>query len=663
MSCDPVVVERVRIRHVMVTGVLAGLLFGVLRGGWVLFRASAYAAFSGSLIQAGALFIVTHVEACCIGLSVATGLGWLLWREALDLPRWRRWCVAPTVTAAIWFGLTSWYVGPWGEWSEALSKSATRTIVALAACVPLSAVPALMIAWLTTSRWARGRCVRAVGAGLLVGLLLACLPVAGAARSIRGHRRASGARERLVAPSGAVRGVVLVVVDTLRVDHLSCMGSKRVRTPVIDELAREGVVFTQAVSQGPWTPPAMGTVMTSHYPSVHGAGGHREGISPDVPTLAEILSGAGWTTAAFVPNATLHAFFGFARGFGRYDMRRHFRAQTWQGVARDLRTSWPLAMFEIPMRVGPDGEHCVDRQIIQRAVRWLRTDAERPFFLWLQLMAVHDYIDLYAVRVGPEGDLFSPDDPIPSSSEGVRAVDLDKGQKANATMGDWQAWYAANVMFDDLLLGDLIQGLRDLGVLEDTLFILTSDHGEEFGDHGARGHGHTLYDELVHVPLILSYPKRLPRGKRVNEQVRLIDLMPTVLDVAGLSVEHPLCGESLLDLIESDGEGGRVAFSEFDDHQSLEAVRVPTRKLILRTADASVEYYDLADDPAEQSNLAPKSGQNVTAMRKAYVAWRSRVSRLLEDARPAHAQVDADLKARLEALGYVVTKDGGVRAH
>ena len=293
------------------------------------------------------------------------------------------------------------------------------------------------------------------------------------------------------APNGPVRtkaapNVILITLDTLRSDRLSCYGSKKVDTPNIDSFATEGVRFTNAASAVPLTLPAHASIMTGLYPPGHGV---RENVGyvldERFPTLAELLGKGGWATGGFVSAFVLDHQWGIGRGFDRY-----FDDFDLSGLA-----AGNAANMGSVQRDGAD--------TVAAAVRWLdERPAGRPFFLWLHLYDPHEP--------------YTPKEPFRS-----RYPDQP---------------YDAEVAYTDSLVGTFRQALVDRGLLDDSLVVVTSDHGEGLGDHGEDFHGFFVYDTTVHAALIVRLPAGARGGRVVDRPVSHVDLLPTILDLAGLPV-------------------------------------------------------------------------------------------------------------------------------
>lgn len=323
--------------------------------------------------------------------------------------------------------------------------------------------------------------------------------------------------------------VIIIGVDTLRPDHLGCYGYGRDTSPVVDRLAAEGVLFENVISQSPWTSPSFASVFTSLYPTQTGLVSVGTSMRETFPTLGTLLRAEGYATGAIINATVLKPEFGINRGFDYYYTTPR-KGRIADGTTRD-------------------------------ALAWIDSVPGAPFFLFAH------YYDPHEPYAPPEPyDAFFEEDY--SGSIGNTFVLHDyfpdvKGMNFESlrtlTGEDWdhiRTLYDGEIRFTDEAIGDLMDGLKERGLDGNTLVVFLSDHGEEFFEHEGFGHGHTLYGEVIRVPLIIRYPGSLTGGRRVKDQVRLIDVMPTVLDILGVANEEHMEGVSLLPLIEGDGEAG-----------------------------------------------------------------------------------------------------------
>ncbi|MBP7148685.1 MAG: sulfatase-like hydrolase/transferase [Acidobacteria bacterium] len=399
--------------------------------------------------------------------------------------------------------------------------------------------------------------------------------------------------------------LVLVTLDTLRADHVSCYGSTRVQTPNIDALARDGARAVRAWSTTPLTTPAHASIMTGLYPPGHGVRNNaRFRLPADVTTLAQVLSGSGRRTAAFVASFTTSSMFGFNRGFDVFD---DDMGNDSSGTQRSQRPG---------------------DQVVNRAILWLRQNADRPFFLWVHL--------------------FDPHEPYNAPVE-----------FASRHPGDP---YSGEVAFTDAQVGRLMEELRAAGVAPRTAIVAVADHGEGLDTHGEDEHGLLLYQETVEVPMIYVAPGVIEPGTEIAGAASLVDVMPTALALLGQAAPAGVHG---IDLFGPGADPARHVYAEtlypYEEFgwSALYALRERDLKYI---ASPSPELYDVAADPREGTNLA---GTRTDEARALASALRETAMRLVDPERLAAAagfgaESDPETISRLESLGYVA--GGGAAA-
>jgi arylsulfatase A-like enzyme/Tfp pilus assembly protein PilF len=402
--------------------------------------------------------------------------------------------------------------------------------------------------------------------------------------------------------------VILITLDTLRSDRLSCYGSNLVDTPNIDAFADEGVRFTDAASTVPFTLPAHSSIMTGLYPPGHGV---RENVGyvldERFPTLAELLGRGGWATGGFVSAFVLDHRWGIGRGFEHYFDDFNLREMETANLGSVQR----------------DGA-----ETVATAVSWLdERPADRPFFLWLHLYDAHEP--------------YTPAEPFKSRYPGRP--------------------YDAEVAYTDSLVGDFRHALDERDLLEDSLVVVTSDHGEGLGDHGETYHGFFVYDSTIHVALIVRLPSGDGAGRVVDRAVSHVDLLPTILDLVGLPAPENVQGRSLVPLIAGqDVAWDRPVYSEslypllHYGWAPLRALRADRFKFI---DVPRPELYDLADDPGENRNLHDEQPGRADELEAELGQLRRRIERDAPspDSTP---QMDERTLAQLRALGYVAGQGG-----
>jgi arylsulfatase A-like enzyme/tetratricopeptide (TPR) repeat protein len=353
----------------------------------------------------------------------------------------------------------------------------------------------------------------------------------------------------------AGQNVLVITIDTLRADRLGAYGYSRARTPSIDRLASEGVLFEDVVVSIPVTLPSHASLFTGLAPPTHGVRDNTYfRLDSEAETLAELLKARGYETAAFVSAYVLDSSFGLAQGFDVYDDDVPTKGETPGTVAE---------------RRGEEGRRAFESWIEKRS-------PERPFFAWLHFFDPHLP--------------YAPPAPYP-------------------------AGYDGEVEYADAQVGAALQALERKGLSKNTLVVLTSDHGESLGEHGERSHGFFVYDATLRVPLIMKSASSLPSGKRVAAPVRAIDVMPTILEALAI----PAGGRSLLPLVRGEESESPPAYAECYVSElnfgwaPLVALRDGGYKYIQAPRP---ELYDLASDPGETKNLAGEDSDRVERMRQ-----------------------------------------------
>jgi arylsulfatase A-like enzyme len=402
----------------------------------------------------------------------------------------------------------------------------------------------------------------------LPSLVLGCL-ILPLIVTCRGPREGESA----AAQAGPPPNVVVVVVDVLRADRLGVNGYSLPTTPNIDGLARDGVSFSAAFANASWTKPATATLLTSLMPSSHGAldvadeAGTTGILDEELTTLAEIFSGAGYRTGAFIVQPHLKAKFGFAQGFDEFHRLRG--------------------------KVGGRQNKLLSE--------FVEAAGERPFLAYVHYIEVHWP---YNKRLPGQEQTFGstaidPEPPISQLGELSRWVEDHWSPRNRAAL---MARYDQGVAFADAVVGDLLERLRRAGRYQNTIIVVTSDHGEGFMEHGLVGHGLVPHDEQVHVPLVVKVPARfgVAPGERRDSLVSLIDVGPTLLDLAGVETPPVFEGTSFRMVLEGVEDPTRQVHIQ-TEHGS--ALRTRSHKLIVRS-DGEIELYDLTADRDEMVNLA-----------------------------------------------------------
>jgi arylsulfatase A-like enzyme/Flp pilus assembly protein TadD len=407
----------------------------------------------------------------------------------------------------------------------------------------------------------------------------------------------------------APNNVILITLDTTRADRMGFLGSKRGLTPNLDTLARQGVVFSRAYSQVPLTTPSHATILTGTYPQFSHLQDMGTPLGKDLPYLPDILREHGYHTAAFVGSQILDpkgaAAPGFDRGFEVYDAGFHSRAP------------------------GEDRYHSVERRaavVVAHAIAWLGQSHREPFFLWVHLYDPHD-----------------PYDPPEPFKARYRAAPYD-----------------GEIAYADSAVGELLAALRARKLYDSTVIAVAADHGEAFGEHGEQTHGLFLYDETIHVPLLVKFAAGSPGPLVVDTRVGLVDLAPTILQAVGIPPPTAMQGESLMELARADPKreaADRPAYAETDypfrafGWSPLQAWRAG--KYLFVDAPQR-ELYDQMADPAAVRNLAGNS----TAVADTMASQLGEFRRKTSSSKPAQAGITPDQAEQLQALGYITSEFG-----
>ncbi len=442
----------------------------------------------------------------------------------------------------------------------------------------------------------------------------------------------------LLAACGAPppQSILLIVGDTLRADRLGSYGNARGLTPFMDSLAERATVFRSAYAPSSWTNPSVASLFTSRYPSQHGVISFESVLSADEVTLAEVLREAGYATGFFSPNGLIREDWGYGQGFSEF---AEFAIPGGTGQPDHLR---------LPYRADYTNRH---------ALAWLdslKSEAGKrpPFFLYIQYMEPHSP---YAPLEGALQRVLAGRKP-PDLDEVNRFAFVGNDAPIDGrVLRDLQDVYDAEVLSLDTELRRLFSALEARGLLENTIVVFTSDHGEEFKEHGLIGHEKTLYGEVIRVPLLIRLPGSSPAAE-VMEAVSLVDLAPTLLGLIGIPAPASFEGRSLLSR-SGDASAPGVAYHElivpetggwrrFGPHQR--SVVVGSHKLI-EGINGETEYYDLKVDPGEQGRDALSEAERA-ALRERLAEFRQRVASRgpLREVKP----IDDATRDQIRALGY-----------
>ncbi len=506
--------------------------------------------------------------------------------------------------------------------------------------------------------WYAARTARPLRRAAQVALALGALGFVPVAHFVATDWKWTAEAPAVGAPHAGGPNVLVISIDTLRADHLGSYGGTWGLTPSLDRLAADGVRCREAITSAPWTLPAVGSLMTARYPRHHGAGQltnrrdplGRSALPPDAWTLATALHADGYRTHAVVTNPYLALRYGFGQGFDGYE---NLTIESEYFVASRDTTATRLLEWIAPAAVIGDRGDTVSA----RATRWLeRTGTSGPFFLWLHYIDPHPPYSRAGVT---RHKSFRGDSLLGAQAAPVADLTLTSTDAARLRSGELRltepekdavrGLYRDEVASVDAAVGRVLDTLDRLGLGERTLVVVVSDHGEEFWEHGGVEHGHTVYEELVHVPLLMRWPGHLPAGKVVEPVVRMTDVAPTILDLLGLPPAPAADGFTMMPLVRGEESAPRVALVEnmlFAEERV--GLRTPDRKYV-RWDTGKEEAYDLVADPVELRDLAAV-GPLVTPLRDLHAELEKTLgSRTVTAAAPPRPATAASLRA----LGYV----------
>ena len=429
--------------------------------------------------------------------------------------------------------------------------------------------------------------------------------------------------------------IIMIAMDTLRADRLGCYGYDRNITPNIDAFAKESMLYWNTMSQSNWTLPAFASLFTSLYPHNHATGigidEDRKAILSSLPsdltTLADILCSKGYHTAAFTGGYYVSKIAGLNKGF------REFYQISRDLIAKPNDLPWQL----------------------DNASKWIKENSKyRKFFLF-----VHSY-ECHGPYVAPKKyvDLIDPDYDGPPLTGDLRK-DLRVGKEfrtpTEVELKRFNTFYDAEILYSDTLLGDFFSLLKDLKIYDNSLIIFLSDHGEEFYDHKGWEHRHTMYEEMLRVPVIVKYPEGRETGVDKNRLVRLIDIMPTILhDFLDIPNEQlNIDGKPLSQPLDDDN----ISLSE--SRMTYEGINIfgfrnKNKKYMIRKKGNEIKYkaYNLENDPLELNNLAKKHKLDMEGLwvsaREAELVYLKNMKELNHP-----VEVDNDTIKMLKDLGYV----------
>lgn len=456
--------------------------------------------------------------------------------------------------------------------------------------------------------------------------------------------------------------VVLLTIDTLRADRLACYGHNAHLTPNIDRLSHSGIRFDQAISGGSWTQAAFPVILTSSYAAMYG--GCLGRLAPERPSPIETLAAHGYSTGGFSTNPHLSRATGYARGFQHFceliPAEADPRLRNVKGGQRLLRNPlfhYGLSLFARRMR--PARLYSSAADVANSVCRWLDY-VGTPFFAWVHYMDLHWPYHLEEALVHP-GEIAQAWQDL-GIMYGRANFDgrSERDKPITAAQRDhFIGLYEKSLQYLDDQIGRLIHHIQNSSQADNTIILLAADHGEEFLDHGRWGHWESnLFDEILRVPLIMWIPGG-PHGQIIRQQVRLLDLMPTILDLCGFPVSESdgFMGTSMASLLAR-------SESKYDGEETIsEMRRDPWHRIAVRTESFKYiwdnkrpdqpELYDLRRDPGEKQNVRDHFPQEISRFQASVDAHLLRVAATEPEVAVPQLKLDDEVARRLRDLGYL----------
>jgi len=424
--------------------------------------------------------------------------------------------------------------------------------------------------------------------------------------------------------------IILISLDTLRADHVGCYGYHRQTSPHLDEFAKESVLFKNVYVHSPWTLPSHVSMLYSLDSASHQVYYSTQKIDPALPSIASLLKDKGYLTKALTGGGFVGSVFGFAKGFDWYE-----------DVINRSRENEAEILFDT-------------------ASAWLKENQDKQFFLFLHTFQIHGPYE----SPQPWNKTFLADG---AKWEKIGLMNFleSNGKDYPFTQSEVEnivALYDGEILYtDETLIKPLISLLKDLGIYDNSLIVITADHGEEFNDHGGWLHSQTLYEEMLRVPLLIKFPNSKFKGTSVEARCRSIDIVPTILDVASVSFDkEALDGESLMSLVTGKKREDRIFISDV----AYKNVPVPCPVLIATNRDSrkfifeksengakDIQVYDLENDAQEKKNvfrMIRDEAEKIHAALDEYYAAKFRIKRKIDE-----VLLDEQMIEKLKALGYI----------
>ncbi|HOE14441.1 MAG TPA: sulfatase-like hydrolase/transferase [Candidatus Saccharicenans sp.] len=612
----------------LLVGPLSGLLAGICLGEWnvLLERLKGNSIFdfsdlAGIAIWHGLLWLV---------IGLAAGLVWTIWLAVRRRPQQTN-CLAWLI---IFCYFAAWLLGQGFINIYIFAGILNRSAIALNAIIFILAVAGLVLLGQKFKKKAPSfnlfwKSYLAIHLAVLLAGLVALVTPA----NIRQHRLGNEEQALIPVSGQSAKNVVLVVWDAVRADHLSCYGYPRQTSPFLDQLASRGILFEQAIAASSHTVESIPSLLSSTLPTSHQMNDITSYLPSSLIIIPQVFRALGYNTAAFSFNPYFSPAYGYNKGLDRFFAPDEFSVKAYKTifghildrsrrlpvVGQGLKPVYLLSQKLATLSFGETELASTDPEAMTtRVVSWIKNHAHKPFFLLVHLEGGH------APYLAPAAFVkkFWPEENLPESqswpttfppSLGLFLPFREGPEIAEAERQKMIALYDAKIAYHDYWLGQLLEFLQTENKLNDTLLLVTADHGEEFFDHRGWGHGHSLYQELIHVPLVMCGESWLPAGLKISTTVSLLDLFPTLFYLLGLneviSLAYPLEGEDLSQALgeRREPEKKQPTCSELTQgsQRAWSLVSYPWKIIhSVFSSEEVTELYNLANDPQEKNDLS-----------------------------------------------------------
>ena len=465
------------------------------------------------------------------------------------------------------------------------------------------------------------------------------------------YEETSQTYNRIDQPEMKKFNVLLITLDTCRADKLSCYHFEKRTSPCIDELVQSGFIFDYAFSTSNWTKPSTASLFTSLYPGTHQTNTVLQKISPSIPTLPERFKQAGYHTAVFSGNANICADFGFHKGVDLFFETIKGTMIRFSTLSKSLKRLSPklekeFKKLQMQKKISP--EMTDEKAIYDKFSKWLNRIGDEKFFAYLHFNTPHAAYD-----PPPEFDVFAKDPSIKVSRERPRrrAILSEEQQKRLLSL------YYGEIFYLDSVIGKIIDDLKEMDLFNKTIIAITADHGEEFYDHKAWGHTHTMHNELLHIPLIFYVPNLPYPPSRIKSYASIIDVGPTFLSLTGLPMDPSFDGKDLSPLF----RGEQIDIRDFIFAQHLRRRDDHTKYAIIKNGYKYIEYnfpgkkfealYDLNTDFEEKKKLPLHETPEYAELKKYLQGMKKKTLEKKIDS--IEIELSEDRTEELKALGYI----------